>query len=109
MYIITVRRMISAEPLKQRNGFCIRRGYITHPEAYNVATAQLAIDGYIEERQVPLALGKLQPVLIAHTCFACSGGFHSARQDVSTLLDDLETFRSSMQIGTDDRGPEFVP
>ena len=62
-----------------------------------------------EESQVPLALGKLQPVLIAHTCFACSGGFHSARQDVSTLLDDFETFRSSLKIDTDDSGPEFVP
>ena len=36
-------------------------------------------------------------------------GLHSLRQDISNLLDDGETFRSSMQIGTDDRGPEFVP
>ena len=36
-------------------------------------------------------------------------GFHSPRQDITSLLDDRETSRSSMQIGTDDRGPEFVP
>lgn len=35
--------------------------------------------------------------------------FHNHQQDISTLLEDRETFRSSLPIGTGDRGPEVVP
>ena len=33
-------------------------GYIAHPEAYDIATAQFAIDSKIKEGQVSLALGQ---------------------------------------------------
>ncbi len=37
------------------------RGNIFDLEAYNIATTQLTIDGEIEEGEVSLALGQLQP------------------------------------------------